>query len=450
MTKRKNFFLFFFIILILGYCLRIYNYDNLFFWGDETFTSYITDPKISFEQFVIRHKNIDDNPIIYFYLLRVFNLILGFSSENTRFFSIVFSTASIFLSYFYFKNYFKSSTLLVSLGLISFNIFLIWQAKEARIASSLVFFCLTSLILFNNYLLSPKKKKIYFLTIINFLLLCYYPFFVVIIISQYVYLKLYYNKNCNIFLILSILLSVFYLFLFKDYIFLKIQKPSHIGKLNLHFFFNYFFTTFFGSIFLGVLSLIIVFLSFYKKIFSLKNKIRFEYLIIIISYLFIILYSIFFAGIVVPRYFIFLIPCIIVIITEYLLLRKNMLFLYLFITIINSLILLDKFKIQKPELSYLNKFLDDKEVKHFFSNENEIYNHYLKNYKKLNKNLKFINQNELNDINKFYFICLNYPRMHYGLRKFDDDEHKCKIKFDKKIINIKNITDFKIILLGSK
>ena len=58
------------IFTLLGLILRsIYNFD-LIYWGDETFTLYISDPKISLKEFISRHKEIDDNPIIYFFIIR--------------------------------------------------------------------------------------------------------------------------------------------------------------------------------------------------------------------------------------------------------------------------------------------------------------------------------------------------------------------------------------------
>jgi hypothetical protein len=66
------------IFTLLGLMLRgIYNFD-LIYWGDETFTLYISDPSISLKEFINRHKDIDDNPIIYFFIIRLINFFLTF------------------------------------------------------------------------------------------------------------------------------------------------------------------------------------------------------------------------------------------------------------------------------------------------------------------------------------------------------------------------------------
>ena len=154
------------IFTLLGLILRsIYNFD-LIYWGDETFTLYISDPKISLKEFISRHKEIDDNPIIYFFIIRLFNFFT-YSAEIVRLSSILFGILTIPLSFIFFKNFFKDNALIFATFLITFNIFLIWQSTEARIASSLVFFCLINLIFFFNFLKNINKKNLFILFLVN-------------------------------------------------------------------------------------------------------------------------------------------------------------------------------------------------------------------------------------------------------------------------------------------
>ena len=138
--------------------------------GDETFTLYITDPSISLREFISRHKEIDDNPIIYFSIIRLLNF-LTYSAETVRLSSILFGILTIPLSYIFFKNFFKDNALIFATFLITFNIFLIWQSTEARIASSLVFFCLINLIFFFYFLKNINKKNFFIFFFINFFFL---------------------------------------------------------------------------------------------------------------------------------------------------------------------------------------------------------------------------------------------------------------------------------------
>ena len=260
------------IFTLLGIILRsIYNF-YLIYWGDETFTLYISDPNISLKEFINRHKDIDDNPIIYFFIIRLINFFY-YSAEIVRLSSILFGILTIPLSYIFFKNFFKDNALIFATFLITFNIFLIWQSTEARIASSLVFFCLINLIFFFHFLKKINKKNLFILFLVNLFSLSYYPFFLTLLITQLIFIFLYKKKIFNMFVISIFLTTLIYLIINYDYIILKAGKISHIGILEVKFFFNFFFRSFFGSIIFGGLNLIIVILSLLlikKKKFILK------------------------------------------------------------------------------------------------------------------------------------------------------------------------------------
>lgn len=90
------------IIILSGFILRIYNNFNQIFWNDEIYTLFITDPLTSYSEFLNRHEKIDENPILYFFLLRFINYI-NYSPEFIRFTSILFSSLTIILSIKFFN-----------------------------------------------------------------------------------------------------------------------------------------------------------------------------------------------------------------------------------------------------------------------------------------------------------------------------------------------------------
>ena len=65
-NKKIKFNLIFFLILIIAFFLRYLNNFDQIFWNDENFTLFITDPSINFDDFLKRHKSIDESPILYF------------------------------------------------------------------------------------------------------------------------------------------------------------------------------------------------------------------------------------------------------------------------------------------------------------------------------------------------------------------------------------------------
>ena len=226
-----------------------------------------------------------------------------------------------------------------------------------------------------------------------------------------------------------------------------------MGNLEPKFFVNYFFRSFFGTIVFGGMSLIIFSIGLIH-IFKNKqnNLVYFNIYLIIISYLFLIFYSYFRAGITVPRYFIFLIPSIILIITKAISLKKIFIYIYLLLTIINTIIIFDDYKIQKPKLSYLFTHIDNNLTSNFYVDESFLMDKYFIHSKIIKRN-NFIlkSKNELKNVDKFYFICLNHPEMHVGNDKNIQDDKKCDVKIKNfKSVFKKDIKDFRLVLFEKK
>ena len=256
------------------------------------------------------------------------------------------------------------------------------------------------------------------------------------------------NISYSQFLFFRQILTSFYILFNYDYLLSNLSKDNHIGIFEYKFFFNYFFRSFFGSILLGGISLIIFTFCFIKIIFKNKKDdfLYFNILLIIISYSFVIFYSYFKAGIMVPRYFIFLIPSIILIIVKIIYNHKILRYLYLFITILNTFVIFDDFKIKKPKLSYLFNNIDDELTKNFFVNEGKMLDNYFIKSNLISNKLNYIKKNNLNSVKKFYFICLNHAEMHVGKNKQIQDEKKCNINFKNfNAKSTKKIKDFKIV-----
>jgi hypothetical protein len=280
-------------------------------------------------------------------------------------------------------------------------------------------------------------------------LLSYYPFFLTIIITQLIFIFLYKKKIFNIFVLSFFFTTLIYLIINYDYIILKASKISHIGILEIKFFFNFFFRSFFGSIIFGGINLIIVVLS----LLLIKKEdlfLKFNTLLIITTYIFLIIYSILKSGIIVPRYFIFLIPSIIVFITNFFDQKKFLKYrnIYLFLAIINTIVLLKQYNIQRPSINYLINNLDTRITKNYFVDEGMLYENYFKNSKYLNTQLNFVRKDNIYNYDKLFFICLNHSRMHVGNNKSIQNNNKCTFKDKKfKIIRKTYLKDFEITLI---
>ena len=451
-TIKNNYYYIFFLFILIGIAFRYINNFDQMYWRDEVYTLFLSDPSMPIQNFLENVYNIDDSPPLYFYILRLFNEI-SYTPEQIRLSSIIFSILTLLISINFYKYFLNNEESLYAFLILTFNIFLIWQSKESRIPSSVAFFSILNFICFFKYQKKYNIKNSLILTISNIFTLSYYPFLICIILSQYLFIILNDRKKLKNYSLIFFTTIILYIILNYDYLLSSLVKTSHIGNLEPKFFVNYFFRSFFGTIVFGGFSLIIFSISFIHIIKNKQNNlIYFNIYLIIISYLFVIFYSYFKAGINVPRYFIFLIPSIILIITKVISFKKIFIYIYLLLTIINTIIVFDDYKIQKPKLSYLFTHIDSNLTSNFYVDENYLMDKYFIHSNTIKKN-KFIlkNKNELKNLDKFYFICFNHPEMHVGKNKNIQDNNKCDLQIkDFKSVFKKDIKDFRLVLFEKK
>tara|TARA_A100001015_G_scaffold201740_1_gene225255 strand:- start:2201 stop:3583 length:1383 start_codon:yes stop_codon:yes gene_type:complete len=453
MINKKN-LLIFISLLLLGFFLRYFNTISDGYWFDETLSFFISDPNISFQDFKLRHKTIiggaEHNPLLYFFILREYLSLFGYSSENARIFTILFGSFSVLIAYFYFSYLNNQKKTFYIISFIVFNIFLIWQAKEVRPASVILFFSLINNFYFLFYFKKCNSIRSIFLICLNCILLSLYPFTIIILFAQLITCLYFLNKNKLRHILVFIFSIIFYLIFNYEYLVIKLTSTSsHWGNLDINFFFNYFYRTFFGSIFLGGVSLVLTFFAIIEILRKKKYKdffLLFNFVLIIISYLFIIFYSFLISGIAVPRYFIFIIPSIIFIIIDFLSDKKKIyLNLYLILTIVNTLIVYDDFKIKKPPIYELVKILDSRSKNLYLTNEKPLFNNFIINNNYISSRYKILKNIEFAP--NFWHVCLNNPRYAVGNYKNLKDEKSCEIKVNNyKLIEVIKIEDFKLSL----
>jgi hypothetical protein len=163
-----------------------------------------------------------------------------------------------------------------------------------------------------------------------------------------------------------------------------------------------------------------------------------------------ITYSVIKAGIIVPRYFVYLLPSIIVLIANFFEENKFYKFrnFYLIATVFNTLVLLDKYQIQRPSINFLINNINTKTTNNYFVDEGFLYENYFNNLKSLNSVLNYVKKENIQLYDTLFFICLNHPKMHVGSDKSIQNNKKCDFNNKQfKIINEKVIEDFKIILI---
>ena len=477
---HKIIILFFFILFSSLSYLYLNSFDD--YYDDWNFF-FTVDATISDEENWQRHYYGDRGdgailkeayPWVFTYITKYLLKIIGYSVENTHYFLLVFSILSIIIFYnlsSLIKDNIKFK--IIVLTLFSLNLFLIRELNSFRPHSLTLFLSLVSSFYYIKFfvLKSEEKKNliIYFLS--TLLMLTLWPQSVAIFIGQTIFAMIFLDLK-KIFLIS---LTFFcYIFLNLDYL---IYLSGGVGTgefgytpLELKFFTNYFFRTFFGSIIFGAFMLILFSFFLIKKIMSLNIRLNFKFFkefrkteLTPVNYLLVLILSIYSVGItysllrtsiMAPKYFIPLLPLIILWIGYYLHLTKNnyLFFCTIFLAFINCIIFWKDVPIDRPPMREALKTIydEDQSIKQVFTTERPAFNNFLSNYRFAQKNGFVINNlnkfSEKNIQENFAILCLNNPRFAVGNLNLEDDK-ECIESYKKNnfiLIKTTKIDDFMI------
>ena len=353
--QENNIFLYSFISLIvfLGLIFRFYNlgYDNL--WFDEIFSFWVTDPNLSFSETFTRVKSTESIPFLYYYLVKICNFFFGYDPIVGRIFSALFGFLSIFTVSHLCKRFVNNKSYLVALCLTSLNIYLIIYSQEMRVYI-LTFFLISLALTFFFNLYEEEKSKVLtknfvFFSIFMLLSIFSHPFSIIILGSlicftfvDYLFFKVE-NKKIITSLILVSIFTLFFLFHYLEYVSLVTDTINWINQPDLKFYSNFYFSKFFGSRLLGIIHLVsLILLTFYLRKKIIKNKkIIFLYIMLFFSYFIPLIYGYFLKPIIVPRYIIFVLIPIILIISILIFylenknLRRSLIFFLIFLNLGN-------------------------------------------------------------------------------------------------------------------
>ena len=355
--QENNILIYFSVLLIilLGLIFRFYNvgYENL--WIDEIFSFWVTEPNLSYTETYSRVKSTESIPFLYFYCIKICNSIFGYDPIVGRIFSAILGFLSIFTVSNLCKKFVNNKSYLLSLCLISLNIFLITYSQEMRVYTLTFFLISLALIFFFNLYDEHDSKLLtanfFFFSLFMSLSILSHPFSIIILSSlvcftfvDYFFFKIK-KKKINISLIIVFIFTLLFLFHYLQYVSLITDTIDWIKQPDLKFYSNFYFSKFFGSRLLGVIHLaILILLSFYlwRKIISNKKMI-FLFIMLFLSYLTPLIYGYLLKPIIFPRYIMFVLIPIILLISILIFylenenLKKFLIFLLVFINLGNHL-----------------------------------------------------------------------------------------------------------------
>ena len=139
LLNKKNILLLSILFISIGIFLRIYqlNFEN--YWLDEMISFWVADPSLSLNDTFSRREQLEQSPILFDLILKKYLQFFSYDSEIGRHVPLIFGVLSIPLLGVLAYQVSGNNSFLLSILLISINIYLIKYSQETR-PYSLVFF----------------------------------------------------------------------------------------------------------------------------------------------------------------------------------------------------------------------------------------------------------------------------------------------------------------------
>ncbi len=428
---KKEFILF--LLVGIGIFFRIYNlnFENL--WYDEIISFWVANPSFSYSETNSIHNQIETTSILYNAILKSFYQIFGYSVHGGRILSSVFGILGIFSIIYLDRLINKNSSYIFSTLLISLNIFLIGYSQELRSYS--LFFLTSSLTLIYFFKYSQNSnnlKYIFIFGLISLINILVHPFGLILLFSIIFYelLNIYNKKQFSITFIITILALLVLAFLFYYKLFINTTNVTTdywwMENPTMSFYTNFYFSNFFGSRLVGGAHLLILIYLIFKNFKEIKriNVLTLFLIIIIFSYLIPIIFGYLFKPTILPRYIIFVLIPIILLISSLVFRLESKKIRTIIIILLTLLTVGNHFTEQtvkqlyqtrvpsKPEYSKAIKYMNESNIKNYNIRVNNMKNNQstinaIKNYiNYLDKEFIFIDINNQNTPGlKVWFFC---------------------------------------------
>jgi 4-amino-4-deoxy-L-arabinose transferase-like glycosyltransferase len=333
------------LVVFVGSILRFYKLDFQSPWIDEIFTLHNTGSEKSFKEIYIFLKENDPHPPLYYFTIHFFNLFLDNSSFITRFISAVFGIAGIFSVYYLAKELLNKQVALISVALLVVNYFHIYYSQEARMYTMLFFTTTMSFLYLIKFIKSPSIKSALLHSLFASLMINTHFFALFALFSQYLILLFFvikpYKETQKRFLLFCLLSGITTLIVFIPslFVFLKTSEMKSIWiPIPERDVYTVMFKEFFGytetAIFVAMIGILLFFVKLSQRKQIQKTNINpeiekqtFSFFIlftwILISLLVPLLISFINLPMIVSRYFINIVPAIIIMVAAGLYYFKN-------------------------------------------------------------------------------------------------------------------------------
>lgn len=333
------------VILVIAGFLRIYKLDFQSIWLDEILSMNNSNPKLSLKQLYDAVMFWEFIPHLYFYILRLFFEVFGFSTLVARVPSVIFGIIGVYAVYLLGKELINKKTGLIAAAFIAVNIYHISYSQEARPYSMLFLFSVLAFYRLIILIKNPNYKNAIYYGLFAGLIINSHFFGFITVFSQVLILLFFLIKTKKeerkTFLIFSAVSGIVFLLLVwltKDALLrvseitsFWLQKPGADA-------FGLMIKEFFGNSEMIILMLNVVTIFYFIKLFSTRiqdgskeaivnNKMIFSFIILvfwlIVSIVIPLLRSHLDVPMILSRYFINILPVYILVISIGIIKIKN-------------------------------------------------------------------------------------------------------------------------------
>lgn len=322
-------------ILLLGAILRFYKLDFQSVWLDEIHTMNEANPKFSFSEVYKTVMEREQMPPLYFYSVNILFKILGYSPFVVRLYSAIIGLISIYGIYLLGKELFSRRTGIIGAALISVNYLHLHFSQEARPYIFLLLFSTFSFYYLTRYLKNPTIKNILLHGLFAGLMISMHFFGLFVLFAQYCILLFFFilHQDKKTFFkhaaISGLVTLIIFIPSFKVFKIVSGIKQFWIPAPSLDVYTNY-FNYFFGNseLVLAMVGFLIIlyFVRLSKEKDTsvtfegiVKNKIIFSFVVlsvwVVITMLIPLIRSYLSIPMLQPRYFVAVLPAIIIIIS---------------------------------------------------------------------------------------------------------------------------------------
>ncbi|MGV9002537.1 glycosyltransferase family 39 protein [Flavobacterium sp.] len=174
-------------LIIFGSILRLIKLEYQSPWADEIFTLVNTSTEKSFIE-IFQNLKSDVHPPLYYYIIHCFNFILGDTIFTARFVSVVFGILGFFAIYKLAEELINKKVGVIAVALLAVNYFHLYYSQEARMYSMLFFTTTLSFYYLVKFIKNPTLKTAVMHSIFACLMIYSQFFALFTLFSQYVIL----------------------------------------------------------------------------------------------------------------------------------------------------------------------------------------------------------------------------------------------------------------------